>query len=196
MPHIDLQPFCGDHGLIVRDYLSRPIHIGPWTIATNGHIAIRIPRLPDAADTLTAPASIATIFDSHSTEDLGELPLFTPPAGSCDCADCGGTGEDIEDDYGRITTSTCERCAGTGKIPLLHVTSVEISGAILAARYLEIIRALPFPKLAYGHWPGAYEPGRDQHPVHFIFDGGIGQLMPMRYAHDTHFNLVRPGVAA
>lgn len=196
MTRIDLQPFCGDTGVIVREYLGRPIHIGSWTIATNGHIAIRIPRLPDTIETLAAPASVAAIFETHSTEDLGELPLFTPPIGECACAGCGGTGEDVDDDYGRVVISTCGDCSGTGKMPLLNATSVEIDGVILAAKYFELIRALPFPKLSYGYWPGPYEPDRNKHLLHFTFDGGIGLLMPMRGPYEIHLNLVRPGVAA
>lgn len=196
MTHIDLQAFCGSFGLLFRECMNRPIHMGAWTIATNGHIAIRIPRLPATGETQTAPQSIAAIFDTHRTDDLGELPLFTPPDGECDCALCGGSGEEVDDDYGNRVTSTCSDCNGSGKTPLLHDTSVEINGTILAGKYFELIRALPFPKLSYGYWPGAYVMGRSQHPVHFSFEGGIGLLMPMRGPYRLHFNLVRPGGAA
>lgn len=191
----DLQPFCGDTSFIVRDYLSQPMHIGPWTIASNGHIAIRVPRLPGTEDT-TAPESITGIFNAHSTADLGELPLFSPPEGEADCVYCQGSGVIEDDDYGWATIETCDDCRGTGKIPLLHITSVEIKEKILAARYFELIRALPFPKLAYGDWPGPYTTEGKQHPLSFTFEGGIGLLMPMRGSYDHHVRLMRPGATA
>lgn len=193
MTNIDLQPFCGDIGLVVRDYLSRPIHLGQWTIACNGHIAVRVPRLPDSQETITAPSSLVDLFRDHSTADLGELPIFSPPSGEMECRSCNGSGEDVDDDYGDAVTSPCESCSGSGKEPLLHVTSVEINETILGARYFELIRALPFPKLAYGFWPGRHDPNRPAQPLHFTFDGGIGRLMPMRFAHENHVKLSRPG---
>jgi hypothetical protein len=193
MTGIDMQPFCGDSGLIVRDYLSRPMHLGDWTIACNGHIAVRVPRLPDTQETATAPAMIFDMFKDHSAADLGELPLFTPPTGEMDCRSCGGTGEEVDDDYGRAITSTCDTCNGSGKEPILHVTSIEINETILAARYFEMIRALPFPKFSYGFWPGLYSEVSAKQAVHFTFEGGVGLLMPMRSAYPTHFKLSRPG---
>lgn len=194
MTSIDLQPFCGDFGLIVRDYLSQPMHLGPWTIASNGHIAIRVPRLPDTEETVTAPSAILDLFKDHSTADLGELPLFTPPTGEMDCRSCNGSGVEL-DDFDDEITLPCQNCKGSGKEPILHVTSVEINETILAARYFELIRALPFPKLAYGTWPGLYAEDSAQDKVHFTFEGGVGLLMPMRFGYPSHYVLSRPGAA-
>lgn len=195
MTSIDLEPFCGD--VRHNDYLClrRPIHTGQWTIASNGHIAIRVPRLPSTPETLGVPDKIAAIFDRHSSEDLGELPLFTPPTGTCKCKDCDGIGKEF-DESGRFPVSDCTYCDGSGAAPQLNYTSVELDGVILAARYLEKIRGLPFPKFAYGSWPAPYAPGRAQGCVYFSFEGGIGALMPMRYHHHFSFNLTRPGRAA
>ncbi|SFV33269.1 hypothetical protein SAMN05216456_1940 [Devosia crocina] len=195
---IDLQQFCAnnDQACFGRDYLLRPIHVGDWSLASNGHIAVRVPRAAGSDVTPDVPQSVLSIFDDHSTEDAGELPLFTPPIGECDCTRCGGTGIDEDDDYGGVTKSTCDICEGTGKIPLLHVTSIEINETIMAARYLQQIRALPFPKLAYGFWPGRHDPERPQQRVHFAFEGGIGLLMPLRRPYATHFQLSRPGAAS
>ncbi|KFL27057.1 hypothetical protein JP74_09075 [Devosia sp. 17-2-E-8] len=185
---IDLATFCARKPYIYsRTYLLAPLHFGEYTIATNGHIAVRVPRAAGASDTESAPVeTIFGLFKQHCLEDLGELPLFTPPTGECACDWCGGDG--YEDNFDTTFANPCEACNGTGQMPLLNKSSVELGGAVLGAQYFEMIRALPFAKLSYASLPTSMD-----RPISFVFDGGIGMLAAMRRPQETHFSLIRPG---
>jgi len=56
---IDLKLFC-DPNDPVRPWLGQPFSAGAWTYATDGHIAVRVPRLEDVAENPAAPAEQAT----------------------------------------------------------------------------------------------------------------------------------------
>lgn len=190
---IDLMPFCAAmYTNPDRTWLHGPIHFDSWTVATNGHIAVRIPRLPDTEVTPSVPPSVLSIFDLHAADDWGELPLFTSPAGTTDCDWCLGSGTEVEGED--ALPSVCPACLGTTRMPLAELTSVELKGTIFSGRYLQRIRALPFPKLSYGNWPSPYAgQGVGNASIKFVFEGGIGLLMPMRRPHASHFQLTRPG---
>ncbi|AKR57149.1 hypothetical protein XM25_15385 [Devosia sp. H5989] len=191
--NIDLEAFCAspDDALLGRPFLCQPMHHAEWTVATNGHIAVRVPRIAGSEDTKGAPLeTLFGIFTRHSTDDLGELPLFTPPEASCQCYWCEGTGlEPDEFEVQPTESSPCSECGGAGLVPLVNRMSVEIGQTILAARYFQMIRSLPFPRLSYG----SLLPAEEGVPVSFVFEGGIGLLMGMRSKHETHVPLYRPG---
>lgn len=190
---IDINAFCAKPAdtPVGRLWLYRPLHAGEWSVATNGHIAIRVPRIAGFPDTdVDQVGYIFGLFNEHRTDDMGELPLFTPPKGTRYCGWCSGSGFEPEAFVDGHTSGPCCECGGTRVEPLIDSTSVGICETILAATYFEMIRSLPFPRLSYGSLAGA---GVRQTKVSFSFDGGIGLLMPRLQPNETHVHLHRPG---
>jgi hypothetical protein len=107
---IDLTLFCAASG-DPRIYLTRPFSIGDYTLASNGHILIRIDRRDDIPPPEDMPEKAA--YAAVSQPDIaykklgtetGSLRLadFDPELVECD--DCTGTGQ----------THTCPECGGNG----------------------------------------------------------------------------------
>lgn len=91
MPEIDLKPFCAsDYYHWTR--LGRPWSAGSWTYATNGHIAIRVPRRADVAENPDAPEKIEDLFDRFVSESFRPLTARVPPADPPPCPECRGAG--------------------------------------------------------------------------------------------------------
>jgi hypothetical protein len=123
---IDLQQFCADP-YDPRIYLTRPFTLGNYTLASNGHILIRVDHqdgylspenMPENAT--NAVLSIPDTAYSKLGTETGTLPLagykpYLVECGTCagtgkinTCPQCGGWGEICED---------CETCDGAGCIP-------------------------------------------------------------------------------
>lgn len=100
---INLKPFCGVESE-TRPYLSNPWSIGEWTYASDGRIAIRVPRLPDVQENDKAPASIVTIFQSSDALAFRPFSISIPPEPPTRCGDCGGKGHGAR----------CPECGGEG----------------------------------------------------------------------------------
>lgn len=103
MPEIDLTPFCSrEHYRVAR--IGRPWSIGPWTYATNGHIAIRVPRRPDTPEHPEAPENIVDLFSRFVSLRFRPLTARVPPTNLPPCRVCRGTGWVVR----------CRECDGEG----------------------------------------------------------------------------------
>lgn len=195
-----LARFCANT-LDPREYLLAPFVIGDFVYATNGHIAIRVPRTsaPDiTATTDKVPGHLEAMFATHaSTERLDEIPELPAPiaCSTCngtgrrhECPDCDGEGEirygrhdyecaecrgdgQVSDGEGDATVP-CNWCSGSGEAP---AQPVKIGSQSYQRRYLALIQSLPGARFT--------PPDDAMKPLamgYFIFEGGEGVLMPMK----------------
>lgn len=169
---IDLCQFCWKG--VGRDYLRAPYSVGEWTYATNGHIAVRVPRRPDVGENSKAPQKIAELFEAAATQPLRDLPQFPlPETEKEECPHCEGRGTE----HGCPNCHCqCESCDGTGTRE--EDASVGIGGRCYALRYVR--RLLLLPHLSVASAPPSTTAMR------FAFDGGEGILVPLRTPYSTH----------
>ena len=73
----DLMKFCSTDQSRVR--IGNPWSIGEYTVATNGHILIRIPRLPDVPENPKAPRIDKGVFPKSAPEVWYSIPEFEVP---------------------------------------------------------------------------------------------------------------------
>ena len=177
-----------------REYMRAPFSRGEWTYATNGHIAVRVPKI-DGIATLAEKHihQLESLFQSASGNDFIALPTLPPPekCQMCDgtgaayeCPECDGEGEfeygthtywckecdgHGQVEYGSTGLSVCRHCDGTGA---KRDAPTKVGGSHFDPFYLYLINGLPEAKFS----PGA---GR-MDMARFVFDGGEGILMPMR----------------
>ena len=179
---IDLQKFCGDEK-DSKVHVNRPWSRGSWTYATNGHIVLRLPKLPDVSENPKAP-DVEKLFqdaDERGPYEWVDVPEVT--VNWLECPDCSGTGIWTE---GLKHPTECEECDGKGKFTRRVPVKFEIGKVAIGLSniYLDLIRKeLPNPKI------GLIEAAATTYfrvvptngvPVKIKFDGGIGLLMPMR----------------
>jgi hypothetical protein len=143
-----------------------PFSLNGHSYATNGHIAVRVPRRPDIPENKEAPSAERLPWD-FSRVKFGPLPQ--PELLSVTCGFCGGLGHKHECPDCRCE---CKHCNGSGKIiPPRNAVRVRIGKAVFAGQYIEWIQALPGLEI------GKPKPSR---PLPFRFEGGEGLLMPVR----------------
>jgi hypothetical protein len=172
---IDLQKFCDPE----RYFVSKPFSLGDYSYATNGHIALRVPRRDDVeeAQDVTrekAATAIDAYIDKLPKMKLrmrpipdGELPAWN----SNPCAFCGGKGK-LDHCPTCDQPCKCPECDGTGEIRGDH-PGVEIApNVVVSAVYLGWIRELP-PPVQFKAKRGADR----RATIYFEFDGGWGVLM-------------------
>ena len=82
-PARDLQPFCSRDK--TRTTLTQPFSFGEWTYATDGRIAVRVPRLFDFSEVDRAPnARIEQLFkEAEACEREGHTLPELPAIGEC-----------------------------------------------------------------------------------------------------------------
>lgn len=194
----ELQKFCSHDE--TRYGLEAPFSQGNRTHATNGHIAISVPRIAGVHDQDKPDMdSVYVLVDVDDPERLWVLPpepVFTVVK----CASCGGSG--FVRDCG--CDSGCRKCDGEIIVaaekgsknaePCEFCDSGEIrSGSVLvagskgetrlASEYIELIRTLPCAEIGLigteSDW-GKKRTQKDNPPVCIRFDGGFGLLMPVR----------------
>lgn len=178
-----------------RDYLRTPFLLGEFVYATNGHVAVRVPR--DGLDYKEIEngkvREIGDLFAKSTRDTWTDIPTLPEriPCKHCngsavqvECDDCDGNGEF---DHG-MHTYECQKCRGSGQVtgrvgkqqPCNNCDGtgaksnqpVAVGEASYDRRYLAKIIDLPNIKFS----PTLYENG----PGYFVFDGGEGLLMPMR----------------
>ena len=176
-----------------RKYMRSPFTRGEWTYATNGHIAVRVPKI-DGVEILPEKyiPSLEGLFQSVGGNDFIALP-WMPPLEECplcsgtgiayECPDCDGEGEfehgthsyfceecggSGQVEYGSTGVSACRHCDGTGA---KRNAPTKVGGSHFDLFYLHLINGLPGAKFS----PGAGQEGM----ACFVFDGGEGILMPM-----------------
>jgi hypothetical protein len=189
---IDLQIFCDPE----RDYLSKPFSLGDYSYATNGHIALRMPRRDDVEQTLDSlMENVAAAMNNYI--EAGQKtpgPLLPIPDGelpawkSEPCAFCAGKGK-LDHCPTCRQPCDCPECDGTGEILGNH-PGVEIApGAVVSAVYLGWIRELPSPR---------FRVKKDDDPgaqIYFEFDGGVG-ILAGRLPSLSDVSLVKKETAA
>ncbi len=163
---IDLHPFCSTEPS--QPYFHEPFSQGEWTIATDGHIIVRVARRNYPENQVGA----AKKFEAFVPPDR-PLPLLDfPKASSTDCTKCDGRGfvHDCPD-----CCCECAACDGAGKeYPLM---SVDLYGVPFNVKYIRLLQPLPNVRIA--------EPVANK-PLSFSFDGGVGLLMPLSGPHVMH----------
>lgn len=201
---IDLNKFCGKEAC--RSYLTVPWSAGEYSHATNGHIAVRIPRRPEFEECSNAP-NIAKIYDEAGPVGrLSPLPNFIAPdpspcpdckgsgfilpcvecdgTGDATCSECGHQTECTECDDGIVGPATkgqegadaCGECDGIGSVDA-EDARVEFAPNIeIKLCYARMLKELPNPRIDLTPREFAWSNA----PVRFAFDGGDGLIMPMQ----------------
>lgn len=165
-----------------REALCRPWHDREWTCASNGRVAIRVPRTDiDYGNRTAHPPNLETVVRPglHKVAYWAPLPELEREESMMQCPDCQGTGQgpltrcDCCDDEHRC--GVCEECQGEKK-RLQPVPVVTFSG-LLAWENYERLRALPAVQIgALQDWAG-FEDSR----IFFRFDGGEGLVLGMKW---------------
>jgi hypothetical protein len=175
----DLQSFCSTEKS--RPYLMSPWSHGDFTYATNGHILIRVPRLPEIAENPKAPNAEKVLAMTASQSETTPLPSFEIPASKLSaCRSCKGRGteHDCPD-----CACECPECDGSGQV--VEKMSLGLHGAIFNAKYILILKKLPGIRVA-----GQCSPdGPNRFTCH---GGGEGAIMPMRGAPRRHHIEILP----
>jgi hypothetical protein len=182
-----LSKFChNDHQI-----LCQPWSIEDHTYATDGHIMIRVARLPDVAENELAPDA-RQIVPKEQPAEWFDIPDCNPPGledcpkcigqgKNCDCPECDGDGAVwLKNSYNQYECE-CKSCEGSGRLPecpscegtgkLYPEKRIEIGAAKFHPKYLLRLASLPNCKIG---------PMGPTEVAWFKFDGGEGVLMPVR----------------
>jgi len=167
----DLQKFCADDGF--RKEIAKPCTSEGTTYATNGHIIIAVPALPDVQENMAAPRA-AALFEKIPIPDdwfpIAELPEIPTLTEKVPCDRCSGTGEIECRECG--STVECPECGGDGKLePRTPFILHKIGGVSFDAKYLHLLKN--FPGVEIG-------PNGEGKAARIRFEGGEGLLMPVR----------------
>lgn len=200
-----IQKFCSldPH----RSNISKPWSVGEHTIATNGHVMVRVPRLPDVPENPAAPDITKVLDIAAPPDDMRPLPEFTMPSGAR-CQECLGKGRsyacpECDGEGSRICNACdherdCDDCDGTGRVVM--APGKDAVPETCAPCYGEgiVYGGTPYLYLSpifcisarYATWlrelPGlrlsfaSSAAGDNARPVPFVFDGGDGLIMPVR----------------
>jgi hypothetical protein len=165
---VDLASFCGDP----EKHLSAPFSLNEHTYASDGCIAVRVPRRPDVPENEKAPNAKAEALPwDFSRVEFGPLPVLETLPNRCTA--CHGRGYKHECPDCRCE---CESCGGSGK----STPCVRVGNAVFAFEYIDRMGELPGleigkPRLIRGKQKRA-------RVLPFRFKGGEGLLMPMEQA--------------
>jgi hypothetical protein len=149
----------------------KPFSFGEYTYATDGRVAIRVPRSPDVAEDDEAGLKIDALFAKVPPCEFKVAPAIEfPPREEADddCDRCEGRG--LRHDC-PTCHCVCRHCEGTGKEPIWYEISFELEGVHFGGKYLYRLKGLPDLKFGVP---------KDGKPMRFSFDGGDGLIMPMR----------------
>jgi hypothetical protein len=170
--HLDLDKFCHP----TRPELARPFSFGDWTLAANGHIAVRVPRRSDVAENPDAPAALA--LKEFEKANIAKIRYRPPPPFELvepfewqeefECGYCHGSGTAHACPDCKCK---CQVCDGAGKQTIERFRTAALGRAHYQAKYLSWLQALPGLQLGSTH---------RQNPLAFRFDSGDGLLMPVR----------------
>jgi len=184
----DLKKFCRNYKTPKLDLMT-PFSWNGYAVATNGHVLIRIPAVPEVTRTENIP-NVKEVFDkAPEPESWHEIPE-PAPAEFHECPECGGKkwcqlccgeGRLLEFEKGIAKTIKCEMCNGSGDFVTCEwcdgsgveevFRSTKIGAQTFQNKYLRILRTLPGVMIG---------PTTDLKCARFKFDGGDGLIMPTR----------------
>src|SRR3990172_12374008 len=166
-----LKKFCATDAL--HPNLATPWSAGEYSLATNGHVLIRVPRLADVPERDDAPGtdSLFPYKEPPAWYPLAVMPNVEGPAPitektcpdcngtvgeeGADCPECDGDGivefDNLYSDYeidcktcdGERKIKKCETCKSTGKIEVKSLNPVAVAGAHFQLHYLLLLKGLP-----------------------------------------------------
>lgn len=181
-----LKQFCDPD----RKSISEPWSDGEFCYATNGHVAVRVPKPRGFAFPAWDALYHGELRRCFKRHELNADPLLPLPQGelpehrSTKCDKCNGTGVVECRHCGQDTE--CKECDGEGEFAPDHI-GVEIApGIIVSSVYLGQLRSLPGVRMSMAD-NKAFE-------LYFVFDGGIGVLMRRRPC-PTDVKLIHPEAA-
>lgn len=189
-------------------FLHNPFTIGPYSYASNGHIAVRVPAL---ADVSARPAEVKNDLErlpwpdeSTPWESLPELPAASHECPFCEgrgrvvtCFECIGEGSVSWETDRHFYSAECEECDGAGILPSEgEITNDRhcprcsgtgsywdneetiIAGIPFSVTYLAKIAQLPNPTIKVADIP---LPNTEKHFLRFSSSNGLrGILMARR----------------
>ena len=132
----DLQAFCSDADDI-RHFLCKPWSAGEYTYASNGHIIIRVARLPDVPEEPKAPDAAKMIAGTAPASNWMPVPEATMPP-KVECPECGGTGVQEFDTQHDTITEDCEWCNKTGQVKAM--IGVQVGDTWFDQGYLSMLQ--------------------------------------------------------
>jgi hypothetical protein len=213
----DLKKFCENDRY--RPYLSNPFSLGDFTYATDGKVAVRVPRLEGIGEVEDAPASIETTFANNLKGFEQAAPVPNPPhvtniiCKACKgrqkvtiCSECEGEGyrecdlgheHDCEDcdgngvigDRSGESAVECPECEGVGRLP--NLPQGLSTGVIVNDKTCVGLRYLRrIATLPAVKWSLNHRKESSE-TIPFWFDGGEGILMPMRFWEPGGGNYLR-----
>ncbi len=180
----------------IRSYLLNPWIQGEYVVASNGHIAVRVPATDfvSVLEPVTGKVPLVdSLIDKVKALELALMPIpELPPTVPCEycggsgaaypCDECDGSGNfdhcgreyackacdgHGQNQIGEGDAEPCWFCDGRGEKPYY---AVQVGDGYFDRRYLAIIASLPNVVIA---------PNGPKGTAYFTFDGGDGALMPM-----------------
>ena len=183
----NLQAWCYDDPDYHNGEISTPYSQGDHTIATNGHVLIRVPRMADV-ERENGPSAYELFVRAPEPESYYPVPDPQPPIimeckdcfGKKECPECQNEGTievynrgrwyevDCQSCNGKGEFVSCDECDSTGEIVTWGRSKV--GSQSFSDKYLTLLKTLPGVEIG---------PTYDLKPARFRFDGGDGLIMPM-----------------
>lgn len=201
---LDLRKFChSQRESQKRSYLNVPHAVGEFVYATNGHLAVQVPRAGYAGGYSTdLPESpVPTVFAGIEALAFGPLPALEWPAPQ-KCTLCAGSGlaQECSDCKGLTThvcpvcdsELTCRTCRGRGQTPpeadggtqcdTCRGTGADLGRHDHGVPFLNT-RVNPYYVYPFRNLPGIEVAGHADptHWVSFRFEGGHAVIMPIMF---------------
>lgn len=175
-----------------RPYFESPLSDSKWTYASDGYVAIRVPRMPEiTSDSAQIPA-LPKLFEEYPlpTDESGWVLPFT-------CDGCKGTGEWTCPTCNAV--HACDMCEGEGFEAAVGPafrqdegkTYLSIGCQWFDVKYLRQIARLPKLRV----YPCNDAAKELSQPLRFSFDGGSGLLMSVRMSKDAETDQIRGDMA-
>jgi hypothetical protein len=192
---IELEKFCHES----KEIIGKPWSAGDYSYATDGFLAVRVPRESYIPENSDAPDMSKLLWDHESLNDWQSLPVYDLAAlKDCTlckgtkkarrCYECDGDGELTVESHYHEYDVTCKSCRGQGTLPGdpeddedpvcdrcagtgKSASPIGWGAGFVSTKMLEKIKDLPAVKMSLS--------GNGRECWRFIFIGGVGIVMPM-----------------